>query len=67
MKKTIGALCLSLFGATTAMAHPGYQSRPHIHLTESVSIGIAVVLAIATSLVGIYLISKHLKKRKYAK
>ena len=63
----MGILCLSLFGATTVMAHPGHQSGPHIHFTASVSIGIAIVLAIAGSLAGFYLISKHLKKRNYAK
>ena len=64
MKKTIGALCLSLFGATAAMAHPGNPSIPHIHITESVIIGSAMVLATVITIAGLLFIKEQRKKDK---
>lgn len=64
MKKTIGALCLSLFGATTAMAHPGHQSTPHIHINGYVTIGTAIVLATIIIIAGLLLIKAQRKKDK---
>ena len=64
MKKTIGALCLSLFGATTAMAHPGHRSTPHIHITESVTMGTAIVLATVIIIAGLLFIKEQRKKDK---
>jgi drug/metabolite transporter (DMT)-like permease len=66
MKKSSLTLCLILFGVVSAVAHPGHQSTPHIHLTESVSIGIAIVLAIVLSIIGFYLFRKYVNKRSHA-
>ena len=64
MRKTCFTLCLALFGGISAMAHAGHRSVPHIHLTESVSIEVTIVLSLALSLTGIYLFKKLLKKKK---
>jgi hypothetical protein len=66
MKNTILTLCLVLAGLIPAVAHPGHQSTPHIHLSESVSIGIAIVLTVVLSIIGFYLIRKYVNKRSHA-
>lgn len=64
MKKITSTLCLSLIGVSSAMAHPGHQSTPHIHVTESLSIEIITVLATVITVAVFVLIKKQLKKNR---
>jgi hypothetical protein len=67
MKKINATLCLTLLGAMSVAAHEGHRSAPHIHVTESVSIGTAALLAIVLTIAGFYFIKKQLRKRNHAK
>jgi undecaprenyl pyrophosphate phosphatase UppP len=67
MRKFSFALCAVLFGGTSAIAHHGHDNIPHFHLTESVSIGIGVIVAITLSVITYYFIKKKVKKKNYAK
>lgn len=64
MTKITSTLCLSLIGVISAMAHPGHQSTPHIHVTESLSIEIITVLATVLAVATLFLIKKQLKKNR---
>ncbi|GEM_PF-2952019 len=62
MKKITSILCLSLIGIIPAMAHTSHQSTPHIHVTESLSIGIITVFTVL--IVATLLIKKQLKNNR---
>lgn len=64
MKKTIFTLGIFLLGTASAMAHVRHNSSTHIHLTESISYGIASILSITFIITFILLIKKQFKKNK---
>jgi hypothetical protein len=64
MKKTLFTLTFSLLGIGATAAHTGHKSISHIHMTESISFGIASILAISFIIISIIFTKKQLKKIK---
>jgi hypothetical protein len=61
MKKFIFTIFLSLLEGEFAVAHSGHDPASHIHLSESVSVGIGAVLAVLLSVASFYFYKKCAK------